>query len=235
MATVAGTTRKSTSRIEHRERMVEDILAAAQEIVLNSGASALSMRTLGRKVGVTAATLYGYFDSKEAVLEALLHRHMTGMTAAMLEASAGLPPGAARILGFALGYRRFAQTTPAFFQMFVSKSKNLPWDESGRLVDEGHSLSQLYMEVEAAMARDEMLPAETGQSCLTLWSIAHGYAALEASGCFAAGDMSEEEHLTAFMQYLRVATLGVFTPLGRERMAEYFPGFRSSVGGRIDG
>src|SRR5262245_29540883 len=54
-----------------RALMRQDILDAARRLVQEEGIRGLTMRALGRAVGVTAPTLYDYFPSKEAVLDAL--------------------------------------------------------------------------------------------------------------------------------------------------------------------
>src|SRR5215207_11165684 len=48
-----------------------EILEAAQEVMREHGVAGLSLRDLGQKVGMRAQSLYSYFDSKEAIYDAL--------------------------------------------------------------------------------------------------------------------------------------------------------------------
>ena len=80
----------------------------AREIVRREGFKELSMRALARAVGVTAPTLYDYFPSKEAVLDAL---YVVGVNAMiddydriLAETSSGLDAMAQ----MARAYREFA-------------------------------------------------------------------------------------------------------------------------------
>ena len=52
----------------------ERIAAAALELVDREGIDALTMRRLGRELGVGAMTLYGYFADKEELVAAVLDR-----------------------------------------------------------------------------------------------------------------------------------------------------------------
>jgi AcrR family transcriptional regulator len=58
-------------RAERREATRVEILEAAQEVMREHGVAGLSLRDLGQKVGMRAQSLYSYFDSKEAIYDAL--------------------------------------------------------------------------------------------------------------------------------------------------------------------
>src|SRR5262245_10170920 len=58
-------------RAERREATRAEILEAAWELMHEHGVAGLSLRDLGEKVGMRAQSLYSYFDSKEAIYDAL--------------------------------------------------------------------------------------------------------------------------------------------------------------------
>lgn len=58
-------------RAERREATRAEILDAARELMHEEGVAGLSMRDLGKKVGMRAQSLYSYFHSKEAIYDAL--------------------------------------------------------------------------------------------------------------------------------------------------------------------
>ena len=76
------------------------IVDAAWELVHEDGLAAISLRDLARRAGITTPTVYAYFDSKNAIYDAMFGRaaiefadHMTkpfdaAEPAALLEASA---------------------------------------------------------------------------------------------------------------------------------------------------
>ncbi len=58
-------------RAERREATRAEILEAAWELARAEGLAALSLRDLARKVGMKAPSLYSYFDSKNAIYDAM--------------------------------------------------------------------------------------------------------------------------------------------------------------------
>jgi AcrR family transcriptional regulator len=66
---------KSTAAVEWREarrRSARDaIVDAAWELVRDEGLAALSLRDLAKRAGITTPTVYAYFDSKNAIYDAM--------------------------------------------------------------------------------------------------------------------------------------------------------------------
>jgi AcrR family transcriptional regulator len=58
-------------RAERREATRAEILEAAEALMREHGVAGLSLRDLGQKVGMRAQSLYSYFDSKDAIYDAL--------------------------------------------------------------------------------------------------------------------------------------------------------------------
>src|SRR5438067_13369289 len=58
-------------RTERREATKAEILEAAWELVRANGLAALSLRDLARTVGMQPPSLYSYFESKNAIYDAM--------------------------------------------------------------------------------------------------------------------------------------------------------------------
>ena len=58
-------------RAERREATRAEILEAAWQLMREHGVAGLSLRDVGQKVGMRAQSLYSYFDSKDALYDAL--------------------------------------------------------------------------------------------------------------------------------------------------------------------
>lgn len=54
----------------------DEILAAALEVFLGEGFATAKMEAVGARAGITAGTIYRYFPSKQALVEALVERHL---------------------------------------------------------------------------------------------------------------------------------------------------------------
>jgi AcrR family transcriptional regulator len=58
-------------REARRESARAAVLTAAWELVRDEGLAALSLRELARRAGITTPTVYAYFESKNAILDAM--------------------------------------------------------------------------------------------------------------------------------------------------------------------
>jgi len=61
----------SSTHLDHETRLLQ-ILTAARELIAAGGVTALTVRGIARKIGVTEAAIYRHVDSKEQVLVMLL-------------------------------------------------------------------------------------------------------------------------------------------------------------------
>lgn len=66
---------KKVPQQERSRAMVESILAAATRVLNERPLSAVSTNLLAEVAGVSIGSLYQYFDSKRAIVEALVERH----------------------------------------------------------------------------------------------------------------------------------------------------------------
>jgi AcrR family transcriptional regulator len=98
----------------------ERIITAALELIETEGLEGLTMRALGRRLGVEAMALYHYFPNKAALLEAMataaedVEQVFGGFFAGM--DFAGMEAGE-RIVAIGLRYIEFALTHPAHFEL----------------------------------------------------------------------------------------------------------------------
>src|SRR5664280_3659522 len=68
-------TAKTTDWREARRRSAHDaIIDAAWSLVSEEGLAGLSLRDLARRAGITTPTVYAYFDSKNAIYDAMFGR-----------------------------------------------------------------------------------------------------------------------------------------------------------------
>jgi AcrR family transcriptional regulator len=64
----------SGARARRRQALVDEIVEAADELVNEEGLAGLSMRDLGKRVGLHSSSLYQYFPSKLDIYDALFAR-----------------------------------------------------------------------------------------------------------------------------------------------------------------
>lgn len=85
------------------------ILAEAARLFATRGYDNTSISDLAEVLGLTKPAIYHYFPSKRAIYDEIILQILSGQTAAVAEAIATIPPGAARV-------RRFMMAHAAFFE-----------------------------------------------------------------------------------------------------------------------
>src|SRR5690606_19394065 len=85
--------RASAARQAHLEERRRIVLDAAETLVTRDGLAQFSMRLLAKEAGIPAPTLYGYFDSKEAVLRAVADRKIGILRSYVLREAEQAEPG----------------------------------------------------------------------------------------------------------------------------------------------
>ncbi|HXZ61450.1 MAG TPA: TetR/AcrR family transcriptional regulator [Acidimicrobiales bacterium] len=85
----AAAPRSRTARERVRRELTAEILAVARRHLGREGAAALSLRSVARELGMAPSALYRYFDSRDALLSALILDAFESL-AAEAEAAAGV-------------------------------------------------------------------------------------------------------------------------------------------------
>jgi len=162
--------------------MRQQILQAAQEVLRTHGLEQLSLRLIAEQLDVTAATLYRYFDSKDAIVTTLVGEARQRLRETMEQVPADLPPGN-RLVSLGLSYLEYAKAYPALFQLAFL---DVPSDRSSLATpaQESSPYRLLLQAVEDAVRvgifRPEVreVPEVLAYS---IWALAHGMAVLEAT------------------------------------------------------
>lgn len=107
---VGGLGVESSVRDRRRAETVREIKEAALQQLAEAGTGALSLRGVARSVGMTVQSLYHYFDSRDALLTALVsdaHHRLADAVQAAADQTRGHPPLRRRLAATA-AYRDWA-------------------------------------------------------------------------------------------------------------------------------
>jgi AcrR family transcriptional regulator len=124
-STVTSSPRRIPVQRRSRER-VEGILLAAEQIVVRDDVDALTTRSVAERAKVPVATLYQYFADREAIIAALIERHVTAMDARLAQDLAALGSFSVRAIvetvveAYVAGYRARPSFVVLWFQGRVS-------------------------------------------------------------------------------------------------------------------
>jgi AcrR family transcriptional regulator len=139
----------------------ERILRAAAELVAERGFHAVSMADIGAASGIVGSGVYRHFDSKSAVLVALLDEGMARLLTTAAEAVGSGRPDAEVLDELVRDQVRFAVDESVLVRLWLREVQTLPDGDQRRLrrlqrhyVEEWvHSLRELRPELSDADAR----------------------------------------------------------------------------------
>lgn len=121
------TTEETGSRIgERREQQRRDarraILDATEALIIESGGSSFSIRSLGQRSGYSAPTVYHYFGDKDGLIDALLEDRVDRLATEFEQLK---PSGDPRrdLRAMLLAYLDFSTANPAFTRLMGTFSQ----------------------------------------------------------------------------------------------------------------
>ncbi len=131
-----------------RDQRREAILAIAHDVFLEHGFEGASMSQVAARLGGSKGTLYSYFDSKEALFEALVAESCAQRGPAMFDVNVGLPM-VERLTAIARAYIELvgSEWSVRMLQVVAAEARRRP--EVGRLFyDAGPGAAVLRLSAE---------------------------------------------------------------------------------------
>jgi AcrR family transcriptional regulator len=165
---------------ETRERIVEE----ARDLYLRGGLSAVSMRKVAERVGVSATALYRHFDDKESLLLAVVQTGFERFTSYLLSGQAGKTP-LDRLTLTGEGYLRFALDHPSYYRiMFMTSREDFGFDQlpAATRSSLGRSFQLLVDRVRECQGARRLRVGEPEELAVLIWSFVHGLVSLYLAG-----------------------------------------------------
>jgi AcrR family transcriptional regulator len=177
----ADTGRRVRSRRGQGETLREDVLAAAERLLVAAGnEDAVSIRAVAAAVGVSPAAIYLHFPDKDALMAAVCGRVFRMFDAALEEAAAGASDPLDDLFRRGRAYVQFGLANPGQYQIiFLTKKQgghlaDVPWEERPGAEAFAHLVAAVQRAMDAgALRRDEPDLVATG-----LWMCVHGITSL---------------------------------------------------------
>ena len=122
-----------TRRERQHEATREEIKAVARQQMTAQGAAALSLRAIGRALGLTAPALYRYYPSRDDLITALIIDAYHSQSTWLEEACNALPPDdhAGRLRAFIMAYREWSIAHPEDYKLIYGTpipGYHAPWE-----------------------------------------------------------------------------------------------------------
>ena len=158
--------------------VADALLAAAIEIVDQSGVAALTNRRLAEAAGTTTMAIYTRFGGKEGVANALFDYgfEVLGTSLATLSPT---DDASENLVALCNRYRHFGLERPGLYSIMFERAIDL---ESGfSSAPAGRTFDALVNRVAAVTGRDAISPVSRSEA-FGVWALCHGLVNLELNG-----------------------------------------------------
>ena len=167
-----------TPRQRRKEKNTETILDAATMLINEKGIENISIREIAKKADYSPAALYKYFDSKEAIIRAVIARENLKLVEKLAQVDRSLSPQQ-RLVELCMQYIDYSLKNPQFIALINSltsarRSRKDP-------VPQGSPYIIFFEAVKSWVESAEVVISdEYGSEEITyaLWSLIHGMATL---------------------------------------------------------
>lgn len=147
------------------------LLEAARAQLEAEGAAGLSLRKLGRELGVTPGAPYRHFEDKDALLAALAADGYRELRSNMVDAQDGATDPEDRLKRAGTGYVAFAIMNPGLFRLMFGWS---PSREIPELCEAGDAAFAAFESILIDCDREGLLSRSVSDAGLLAWSAVHG-------------------------------------------------------------
>jgi AcrR family transcriptional regulator len=172
---------------------------AAMELLEESGETALSLRAVARRAGVSPAAPYRHYEDREALVSAVAALGYREL-AKRLVAAHSSPSTPEQLASVAVAYVQFALERPALFRIMFGE----PCDRDNDERTAATAAVTLYLREIVERAFPE---ADTEAMATATWALVHGLAFLHLDGKLDAPTPSSvAERVTAAIEALLTAT-----------------------------
>lgn len=176
----------------------ERILEETERFVIQEGHEALTMRALARRVGVTATSMYHYFDSKEDLLRRVKLRAAERLNRRIRSIDPALPPD--QVL-HRLGeeYLAFAEEQPNLYRLLFESPVGELAEGERPVLYFTYDVARAALERLAAAGKE---PAEPRYMAMMGWIMLHGFASLLMTGTLQLAEGMDRDTLrTVFLHF----------------------------------
>ena len=173
--------KKRADRYHHgdlRRALVEEALRTID----THGVEALTLRTVGERLGVSRTALYRHFSDKQALLAAVGREGFRLLRLALLEAWEQHGRGRAGFEAMGLAYVRFAVANPSHYRVMFGRFIE-SCEKDREFIDEAKGAFQVL--VDAVVELQQAGLARTDDPLLMsrmIWGLVHGIAMLAIDG-----------------------------------------------------
>jgi AcrR family transcriptional regulator len=173
-------TTRSRSKRGEGERLREEILDAAEAILLETGsAEKVSTRAVARRVGCSSPSIYLHFPDRAEMLFAMCQRQFDQMGARLHEAAAGIDDPVERLRALGRAYVSFALEHPQQYRtMMMDVIQGVAYQKNLEEMRAELGFDVLFDVVTDGIEQGVFETADPLLSAFSFWAVGHGVVSL---------------------------------------------------------
>jgi AcrR family transcriptional regulator len=171
------TTAQTKSGYHHGD-LRRALIEASLALIAEEGFSALTLREVARRAGVTHAAPYRHFPDKEALLAAVAEEGFRAMASLMRERMDKERGPVERLGACGVAYVLFAVQHPAHFRVMFGPHFTKPTDHEGLAKEGSNAFGLLVQSIIQCQQAGVLREGEPMPLALMAWSQVHGLASL---------------------------------------------------------
>jgi AcrR family transcriptional regulator len=153
------TSTSPSRRLERKEKLRGEILAAASKMFVDRGYEAVTLRAIANEIGYTHAVIYQHFPDKAHILAELSSQTIERMVQNFDAIAAKHRSPKERLFATSRGLIQFCVAHPQQFRNVFFGPENRNGVRAGQYINEiGAPLFQRFVQLFFEVARDEALP-----------------------------------------------------------------------------
>lgn len=171
------------ARAYHHGNLRAALLDEAAAMIAEGGAGSVTMRALGRRLGVSRAAAYRHFEDKTALLVAVAATGFSRLRKRLEAVYEGAQPSdVERIRRMGEEYVRFALENPAYYRLMYGR-EGLARGDVPELREAGNALfEQLVDVIRVHQASGDLKRQDPRAQAYVAWGSVHGLASLLIDG-----------------------------------------------------
>ena len=187
----------------HHGNLREALVRCASDLLAERGISALSLREVARRIGVSQAAPYRHFPDKVSLLAAVAAEGFRGLSGSMTREADKASTTVERFEALGRGYIRFALDNAAMLRLMFGPEIECKADYPELRDAAGAAFATLAGTTAALADGADGQPGRT--AALAAWSMVHGLSNLLIDGQIAVDETDDREaFISSVMSHLRV-------------------------------
>jgi AcrR family transcriptional regulator len=171
---------RKTRRAYHHGDLRRALIEEAARTIGAQGVEALTLREVGKRLGVSRTALYRHFADKSGLLAAVAREGFQRLRQALIDACEGAGRGRAGLDAMGVAYVRFALDHPSHYRVMFGSFRRLCASDAGLQADAAAAFRVLVDAL--ASLNPASTPERIHQIAHYVWAAVHGIAMLGIDG-----------------------------------------------------